>query len=333
MISRLLNRIKSVFVGKSIILMYHRIAEPELDIWDLAVSPERFEQQLKVLRKRMKVISLKQMIQFRYSVRNKVAITFDDGYIDNFKIAKPLLEKYNIPATFFIASKTNQMGGEYWWDDLERYILSNEKLPPVFKIFFKGQELVFDLHDEIYLTAEIRQLHRQWKAYREDPPTLRAKLFYELWKQLQILPYEDQNEYLEMIRNWANVSNVVRPEYKIMSAAELKQLAGTSLFTLGSHTTSHPALAYHDEDFQKREITENRNYLQEITGKNINFLAYPYGNFNGDTLMIVSNLGFDAAFTTEETTLQSSFLYKLGRFQVKNLTGHEFRNQLKYWLL
>ena len=103
--------------------MYHRIADSQADVWDIAVSPENLEEQLKFLKKKHSVILLKDLVkqvQNKWIKKNSVAITFDDGYADNFIIAKPLLEKYELPATFFIPSINIGQQKEFWRDELEQ---------------------------------------------------------------------------------------------------------------------------------------------------------------------------------------------------------------------
>lgn len=119
---KLLSNIKKLFIQRSVVLMYHRIATAAHDHWQLCVSPRHFEEQLQVL-KRYKVIGLHELVS---SVpRNGVAISFDDGYIDNYTTAKPLLEKYSLPATFFITNNNIGKQAEFWWDELEN-IFSND---------------------------------------------------------------------------------------------------------------------------------------------------------------------------------------------------------------
>ncbi|HEY2582573.1 MAG TPA: polysaccharide deacetylase family protein [Mucilaginibacter sp.] len=334
---RIFNKIKNLFAHKAIVLMYHRIAEPKSDVWETTVSPKRFEEHLQVLRKIGNVVSLRQLansISSKHLPGNNIAVTFDDGYIDNFTTARPLLEKYGIPATFFIASGNIENKNEFWWDELEFVILSAESLPEVFSLNIKGNPISYQLKNESSLNDEIRQQHNAWKACTEAPPTTRAKLFYELWQHLKPLPYLEQQEYLQIIRNWAAFPLTARPDYRTMAAAEIGQLASNSLFTIGAHTVTHPALACYKVSYQKNELNENRERLKEITNREINLLAYPYGNYNEETLRITSELGFYSAFTTEEKTLRSkSPMHCLGRFQVKNITGAELRDQLKLWRL
>jgi peptidoglycan/xylan/chitin deacetylase (PgdA/CDA1 family) len=118
-----------VFRSRSVILMYHRVVDVKRDRWALCVTPEHFAQHLDVLRKHQRT-RLDRLTAGGWSLRPKVtvAITFDDGYADNFHNAAPLLKKYETPASFFIT--TGYIGGvrEFWWDELERIVPENEYL-------------------------------------------------------------------------------------------------------------------------------------------------------------------------------------------------------------
>lgn len=118
---RVFRKIRTLVESKAVVLMYHRIDNLTFDPWQLAVSPDNFEQQLKVLRTTFDVVPLDKLssrIQRRPIASKSVCITFDDGYVDNYKFAKPLLEKYNCPATFFIAHNYIGKEQQYWWDEL-----------------------------------------------------------------------------------------------------------------------------------------------------------------------------------------------------------------------
>lgn len=93
------------------ILLYHRIASLKNDPDKLAVSPKNFEAQIKYLRLRYSVISLKDLVddvKQRKIRKRSLVITFDDGYLDNFTYAKKILEKFDIPATFFVTTDVNK---------------------------------------------------------------------------------------------------------------------------------------------------------------------------------------------------------------------------------
>jgi len=329
----IIARFKNRFAPKAIILMYHRIGNPESDVWELAVSPENFEQHLKLLKKWGNVVTVRQLVDDLYSGRlkkNSIAITFDDGYIDNFTTAKPLLEKYHLPATFFITSGQIESNKEFWWDELERIFLVTPVLPDVFFLTIKEATIEFKLAGEVSLTDELLIKHRSWRACSTAPPTLRSQLYYKVWEQLKPLPVAEQEACLQTIRKWAGLPSELRPDYRVMSASELKLLASNDLFTIGAHTVSHPALAHHDRAFQIAELRDNRRYLSELANRQIDLLAYPYGNYNGYTLEAAAATCFRAAFTTEEKTcVVGSRIYQLGRLQVKNVSAVKLSEQLK----
>ena len=102
------------------ILMYHYINNEEPLRSRLGVSPESFERQMRFLRERnYNVVSLEELADL---IKNKkkmppktVAITFDDGYLDNYTHAYPVLKKYNIPAAIFVV--INRIGKHLGNDD------------------------------------------------------------------------------------------------------------------------------------------------------------------------------------------------------------------------
>ena len=104
----------------AIILLYHRIAEPEHDIYKLSVSPENFENQLIYLSEKFKIISLSELANSLKSKRlNKdcLIITFDDGYADNLYNALPILEKHGIPATIFVITGKIGDSTPFFWEE------------------------------------------------------------------------------------------------------------------------------------------------------------------------------------------------------------------------
>jgi peptidoglycan/xylan/chitin deacetylase (PgdA/CDA1 family) len=108
--------------ARSVILLYHRITRLETDPWSMSVTPEHFAEHLHVLR-RYRLVRLDQIQPpSTFFSGLSIAVTFDDGYADNLYNAAPLLEQFDTPCTFFIAS--GYIGGhrEFWWDELEQIV-------------------------------------------------------------------------------------------------------------------------------------------------------------------------------------------------------------------
>lgn len=86
------------------ILVYHTISSPAEPLaGDIDISPERFEQQLRWLSRWRRVVTLDETLGSDHRARG-VAITFDDGFRDNLTVALPLLEKFRLPITLFVAA-------------------------------------------------------------------------------------------------------------------------------------------------------------------------------------------------------------------------------------
>jgi peptidoglycan/xylan/chitin deacetylase (PgdA/CDA1 family) len=127
-----LARVRAKAQSHGLVLMYHRIAEPLSDPWDLAVSPGNFRAHLEVIRREGVCLPLPDFatrITDRNRPRRLFALTFDDGYRDNLINAAPVLEAHDLPATIFVVSGVVGVGREFWWDALARVFLSMTSLP------------------------------------------------------------------------------------------------------------------------------------------------------------------------------------------------------------
>jgi peptidoglycan/xylan/chitin deacetylase (PgdA/CDA1 family) len=109
------------------ILMYHRFNDEDCSI---CVTPENFARQMKYLRdKGYDVISLDELVRGIKNKRsfshNSVVITTDDGYIDNYIYAYPVLKKYGFPATMFIITDSIGKQGFISWGQIEEMAAGN----------------------------------------------------------------------------------------------------------------------------------------------------------------------------------------------------------------
>lgn len=314
--------------------MYHRINTPITDPWRLSVSPQNFEQHLQYLTNNYSVISTPELVRQIISgkIKNRtIALTFDDGYLDNFATAKPLLEKYSVPATFFITDSYITNTHSFWWDELEYIIVHTDTLPSVFSITFKGQNIHYDLGKVAILNDELRAEQAGYKYNRL--PTLRTGLYFKLWELFSPLLREEQIQLLQLIREWAGLTEQDTKTEGAMSAQQLKQLSDHPLFTIGGHSKTHPSLPDHPEEVQENEIKENRNFLENLLDKNVDQFAYPSGNFGQATIKLLKSNQFSAAFTTSsKPVVKNTDLYKIGRFQVVDWGIEKFERFLKKWV-
>lgn len=88
------------------------------------------------------------------------------------------------------------------------------------------------------------------------------------------------------------------PNAAMMGVEQLVELASDPLCTIGAHTCSHPHLNCLSDESQRHEIADGKEDLESIIGKKISHFAFPYGDYNRQTLRIVKDLGFETAVTT-----------------------------------
>ncbi len=149
---------KKIAKHKALVLMYHRIGESKIDPWQLAVSPFHFEKQLEILIKKFSILSIAELLSqmSEGSVKkNTICLSFDDGYLDNYTVAKPLLEQYNCPATFFITTEYLEQGKIFWWEELQSILLEAKTLPKTINLEISGNIFVYDLAGKMFLNISI----------------------------------------------------------------------------------------------------------------------------------------------------------------------------------
>src|SRR5215470_7363439 len=168
-LGRLRRRIRSIgnlFVPHAIILLYHRVAELQPDPQLLCVSRNHFAEHLDIIRKLgrpTKLGSLDEVVQ-RRNRTPAVAVTFDDGYADNLHNAKPLLERYDVPATVFVASGYVTSREEFWWDGLDKIFLQPRNLPRMLDLDINGRSYHWDLGTLSNYDEAAHRQHRGWNV-------------------------------------------------------------------------------------------------------------------------------------------------------------------------
>jgi peptidoglycan/xylan/chitin deacetylase (PgdA/CDA1 family) len=109
----------------AVILMYHSVAPDEAAPYiepGNRIDPRSFERQMAFLAARRRVVALCQLVEDLAAGRTPpagtVCITFDDGYRDNLTVAAPILDRYRLPATLFLATGLVARGEMQWSDRL-----------------------------------------------------------------------------------------------------------------------------------------------------------------------------------------------------------------------
>jgi peptidoglycan/xylan/chitin deacetylase (PgdA/CDA1 family) len=314
--------------------MYHRVADVGSDPWGLAVSPAHFKEHLEVLGRDAHPVTMQTLaglLQGGCLPRRAVAITFDDGYADNLYAAKPLLERYELPATFFITTGAMVQEGEFWWDELDRLLLQPGTLPPQIGLTIGGKRHEWRLRDEVRYDEEAFAQHRAWRTWC-SPPTRRHSLYNDLWARLHAQPEAEKEIILTDLRKQVGAERIVRPTHTIVSVDEVRALGEGTLFEIGAHAVTHTTLPSLSVSAQQAEVVGSKTSLEDVLGDRVVSFSYPHGQYAEETVECVRLAGFTNACSTDAGVLRAGApLFRLPRAMVADWDGEAFRSWLHTW--
>ncbi|MDP5134691.1 polysaccharide deacetylase family protein [Rheinheimera baltica] len=260
---------------------YHRIgsaADSEFDPNVYSCTPERFEQHLRMYQTNFDVISIDELISLHNSqqrVSERLALlTFDDGYIDNYQLAYPMLKSAGLTAVFFVSTDYIDKPQIPWWDEVG-WIVRHSGNASVKLAHWPSAINIVD-------GAIGMRVRRLLKAVKQDNSLPMEEKLKQVKVALQ-LDHIGMPEPTELLVNWQ----------------QLKEMADNGMH-IGSHTLSHNILAHLTPEQQLVELTQSKQRLETMLHREILSVAYPVGGsdtFTRNTLNVAQQAGYKLAFT------------------------------------
>jgi len=288
------------------ILVYHRVVA-ELDpLLPDEVSAREFDWQMAVLSRWFKVLPLREAAaRLRggtLPVRS-ACVTFDDGYADNVTVALPILQRYGVSATFFVA--TGFIDGGRMWND------------SVIGTVRGAQGDTLDARCVGLDKLSISNIG------------LRRQAIERLLAALKYLPLEERQKRVDQL---AAETSASLPSDLMMTADQVRHLCASGM-GIGAHTVTHPILAELGPERAECEIRDSKRRLEAITGSPVAVFAYPNGtpgrDYRREHVGMVRELGFEAAVSTAWGVAHAaSDAYQLPRFTPWDRTPGKFALRL-----
>ena len=274
------------------ILIYHRVLADRnaLNNWDPTAS--EFDGQMRALARYFTPLPLAEAVE-RLDLDElpprAVCVTFDDGYRDNVDVALPILRRYGIHATFFVATAYLN-GGRMWNDTVVESIRGC--ITPELDLRSMGMD-VFPLSD---MGQRREAITRILAALKHRPGPAREAGAAQI----------------------AAMIGVSRSSDLMMRDDDLRTLRDEGM-DIGAHTVTHPILTRVSPADARREINESRIRLGAILGRTISLFAYPNGkpgqDYAAEHVRMVREAGFSAAVSTAAgVAAEGSDLFQLPRF-------------------
>ena len=260
-----------------IILLYHRV-NPDDDALFPATSVSVFEKQARYLAQNFKVLPLGELIR-RIECGAAVepltlAITFDDGYMDNFRFAHPILKKYELPATLFVA--TGYIGNRsIMWNDRLAWSIRNTRQK---KIFWRRGEA------EVVLPIETM--------------SEKVRAFVTLLEDLKLLPEAEKGLLAEELID--SLGKEPESPRLMLDWPAVREMAQQG-WEIGSHTVTHPILTRIGINQATVELEVSKRTIEGVIQQPVELCAFPNGkrsDFDARTKLVTRELGYRAAVTT-----------------------------------
>lgn len=290
------------------ILIYHRVVELDSDPQLLTVKPRNFDEHMRYLQEKFLTISLQELVKCLLQgnmPKNAVVITFDDGYADNLHNAKPILEKYGVPATVFVSSGLVGSSREFWWDELERIFLTHD---------YRTKPLVMNGQQHV------------WKI---DSAQKAREAYFKFHRLLKKMPHAHREQVIDHLFQWSGTEISSRDSHRPLTISELQKLALGGLIEIGAHTVNHVVLSSESDESQHQEIVTSKQTLENILGMQIKSFSYPFGgteDVSASTQALVQQAGFNCGIANVNSSIHSDAnLFWLPRRLVRDWNIRDFQ--------
>jgi peptidoglycan/xylan/chitin deacetylase (PgdA/CDA1 family) len=261
--------IRKLLLRTPLTLMYHGVpakAGP-------GVYAARFEEHVRFLKRHFQLLHADDLCRERpVDSPPAVVLTFDDSFRNNAEVVAPILRKHGVPALFFVCSRHAEMGKYLWFVYLK-----------ALRCCFKWTS--FKLRGELMdmspgrRDATVDRLDRWLRELKPYPAAMYRVLEQELPPLAEFVPPEQR-----------------RDEFDGMLVEEVEELGADPLFTLGVHTIDHAFLPLCEHQEAVHQITANRDWLQSLSKKPCEYIAYPEGGYSRETLECCREAGLKRGF-------------------------------------
>ena len=258
------NYINQLSKSKLAIYLFHGVIKKNVkeirNYTNKHITSDKFEYLLEELKKKGKCLSLREIASHINNNKRfpeySYAITFDDGFKNNYNVAIPILKKYKTNATFFISSDFIENNTMSWIDSieycLEKSDIKNIKIPGLPKkinIIGSKQKIKILKHLRRYIKSNKRSVNTD----------ILIKNFYKN-SNLKYIKLTS-NDILDQKLNWK----------------EVRKINSDKLFDIGGHSHNHLSFGFLSKKETEFQIKKSIKLIRKHTGILVDLYSYPEG--------------------------------------------------------
>lgn len=246
-------------------IVYHRVC-PSMDSYEyMGVPADVFEDHIKFIKDNFEVVTMADGLDLLCEGKPRgiyASINLDDGYMDNYTHAFPIIKKYGLSATVFLVTDFIGQGHLFWWDEVFQIIRS------------AGQKGACAKPGSIIRDA--------YRAMRINDLLMDRK-------------DSEIKDFVSNLKKQYRINKEITPN-RMLGWKEIREMAGAGI-SFGSQAKTHKNLRLIEDSEIRRELMDSKLVLEEKLGaKKIGF-CYPYGKHDDRVKGIVRDAGFDYART------------------------------------
>lgn len=211
-----------------------------------------------------------------------VALTFDDGYRDNYSVVWPICRDRQIPITVYVTTGMIDRVHHAWWYGLEEWIATRERI-----------EFELQGRHEVLSVATLQEKEAAYEKIARILQRARPSERYAFYRSVQA------NDAIDI----TSMSDALT-----LTWDELRRFAREPFVTIGAHSVSHAALSRLSAAEMREELAGSRALLEHHIGLPVWHFAYPYGDpstVGPREYAAARKLGFVTATTTRHSLLST----------------------------
>lgn len=278
--------------------LFHRVNPKRDSLWD-PMDVELFDKCIKYISKKYEVVLFEELVFDKNAIakKNKYAtIMFDDGYKDNIEYAIPILEKYNVKASFYIVTDCIDKNIPTWTHILE-HSFQNTNIGEL--------KLSFDFLPKEYQFKEFENISDRIEFVSKIKPYLKT------------IPHIQRELVLTKITN--TFSDVEAPKL-MMNWDDIREIKKNGHY-IGSHTVTHSMLGtMKDENDIEQELRDSGNKINMELGYFPLTISYPVGSFNEITKKLSRKVGYKIGLAVKQDTFDPFItdMFEVSRIELYN---------------
>jgi peptidoglycan/xylan/chitin deacetylase (PgdA/CDA1 family) len=317
-------RRQSVLRNRAVVLAYHRLLPEGTSSWShpgVVVAPETFERHMRVLQREFRLLTIaefeKHMATGEPFEPASCLVTFDDGWIDTYEVAWPILRQLRIPAVLFLPTRYIGSPETFWQERLGMLLFETAQLlgeSPA------SRTRISAVLEETGLAHFLQLLDRRDRSAIID--TVR-----DLKLNRSVEPAQAIERLVQVLGSRAAVEH----DDRFITWDHVREMVGQGL-AVGVHGHTHRILSTLPDEDVAAELETARTIIEREVSQRVTTVSYPNGGWNDRVADRVRSMGFQVAFSMQRGHVGvSDSAYSICRMNVhEDLTGSDalFRGRI-----